>query len=571
MMITVFRNLYEKSPKFYHVDQVLDLIKSGSGQKELVEKIRITTEKNDRDELKKKLPVILFSGTFTSRRMAGLKDYSKLICLDFDNVIDIPTLSDELKRHPSAYSVFLSPSGTGLKAIFPVASEDHNGHIKALFKEFPLADKSTKDICRATFASYDPDLWINKEAVPYDKILKEAYTDEQKYDNLKKWLENRGEQFISGNRNNFLAKLAGAMNRFGLSIEFTKEVFTRDYVKDGSDFSAREALNVVDSIYTNYRDFYNTQSFDNALSESQADEILNAAVEAKDIITLADVKEDLFKDYDEGLIGGDTTFYPELDNHFRWMKGEVNVLTGHSGHGKSTLLNQLLLIRAVKTGEKFGFLSMEQYPPVYFYKELIRSYIGKPLEREHPRRMTRQEYERGMDFVREHFYYVYPEKDEPTPEYTYARFAELIIKHGVDGVVTDPYNSQSHDYGASGGRDDRYIASMLNKAQRFALTNNVYNVIVAHPKNIGKNDDGTYKEPGADSVSGGVAWWQRSDNMLVFHRPSLPLDYHDPTCTLTSVKIKKQPLNGRPGKVFMTYDYHAGRYYINNYNPLEKA
>lgn len=570
MMITVFKNLYEKAPKFYHVDQVLDLIKTGSSQKDLVEKIRITIDKNDRDELKKKLPVILFSGTFTSRRIAGLKEYSKIICLDFDNVVDIPTLSDELKRHPSAYSVFLSPSGTGLKALFPVSSEDHNGHIKALFKEFPLADKSTKDVCRATFASYDPELWVNNQAVPYDKILKEAYTDEQKYENLKKWLENRGEQFISGNRNNFLAKLAGAMNRFGLSVDFTKDVFTRDYVKDGSDFSAREALNVVDSIYTNYRDFYNTQSFDNALTETQADEILNASVEARDIITLGDVREDLLKDFDEGLIGGDTTYYPELDSHFRWMKGEVNVLTGHSGHGKSTILNQLLLIRAVKTGEKFGFLSMEQYPPVYFYKELIRSYIGKPLEREHPRRMTREEYERGMDFVREHFYYVYPEKDEPTPDYTYARFAELIIKHGVDGVVTDPYNSQSHDYGASGGRDDRYIASMLNKAQRFALTNNVYNVIVAHPKNIGKNEDGTYKEPSADSVSGGVSWWQRTDNMLVWHRPSLPLDYQDPTCSLASVKIKKQPLNGRPGKVFFTYDYHAGRYYLNNYNPLEK-
>ena len=569
-MITVFKNLYEKAPKFYHVDQVLELIKSGSSQKDLVEKIRITIDKNDRDELKKKLPVILFSGTFTSRRIAGLKEYSKIICLDFDNVVDIPTLSDELKRHPSAYSVFLSPSGTGVKALFPVSTEDHNGHIKALFKEFPLADKSTKDVCRATFASYDPDLWVNTEAVPYDKILKEAYTDEQKYENLKKWLENRGEQFVNGNRNNFLAKLAGAMNRFGLSADFTKDVFTRDYIKDGSEFSAREALNVVDSIYTNYRDHYNTQSFDNALTETQADEILNASVEARDIITLGDVREDLLKDYDEGLIGGDTTYYPELDNHFRWMKGEVNVLTGHSGHGKSTLLNQLLLIRAVKTGEKFGFLSMEQYPPVYFYKELIRSYIGKSLEREHPRRMTREEYERGMDFVREHFYYVYPEKDEPTPDYTYARFAELIIKHGVDGVVTDPYNSQSHDYGASGGRDDRYIASMLNKAQRFALTNNVYNVIVAHPKNIGKNDDGSYKEPGADSVSGGVSWWQRTDNMLVFHRPSLPLDYQDPTCTLTSVKIKKQPLNGRPGKVFFTYDYHSGRYYLNNYNPLEK-
>lgn len=568
MKVTVFKNLYEKTPKYVELNQVLELIKTGSSQKDLVESIRKEENKESRDTLKKKLAVILFSGIFSVRKISGLNEYSRIICLDFDEVMDINGLNDELKSKPYVVSTFVSPSGTGLKALVLVSSDDHSGHIKSLFAEFPTADKSTKDVCRATFASFDPNIYINPSPVPYDKIIAEAYTNEQKYENLKKWLDNRGQQFVNGNRNNFLAKLTGAMNRFGLPIDFTKEVVTRDYVKDGTDFSAREAMSVIDSIYNNYREFYNTQSFDNAMTETQADQILSASVNAKDIITLNDVVSDLFKDYDTGLIGGDTTFYPELDNHFRWMKGEVTIMTGHSGHGKSTVLNQLLLIRAAKTGEKFGFLSMEQYPPVYFYKELIRAYIGKPLERENPHRMSRIEYERGMDFVKEHFFYVYPEKDDPTPDYTYARFAELIIKHGVDGVVTDPYNSQSHDYTASGGRDDRYIAAMLNKAQRFALTNNVYNVIVAHPKNIGKNDDGTYKEPGADSVSGGVAWWQRADNMLVFHRPLLPMDFQDPTCTLTSVKIKKQPLNGRPGKVFMTYDYHCGRYYINNFNPL---
>jgi hypothetical protein len=174
-----------------------------------------------------------------------------------------------------------------------------------------------------------------------------------------------------------------------------------------------------------------------------------------------------------------------------------------------------------------------------------------------------------MDFIKEHFFYIYPENDDPTPEYTQARFMELIIKYGIDGVITDPYSSQVHDFASASGRDDRYIANMLNKAQRFALQNNVYNVIVAHPKNIGKNEDGTYKEPSADSISGGVTWWQRSDNVLCFHRPFVPLDFSDPTCTLSSLKIKKQPLNGRPGKKEFTYNHWTGRYYMNNFNPLE--
>jgi hypothetical protein len=94
--------------------------------------------------------------------------------------------------------------------------------------------------------------------------------------------------------------------------------------------------------------------------------------------------------------------------------------------------------------------------------------------------------------------------------------------------------------------------------------------LVAHPKGIGKKDDGTYKEPAADDVSGGPAFWQRSDNMLCFHRPSMPVDFRDPTCVAKSLKIKKQPLNGVPGASTFMFDRTTGRYYENGFNPLDK-
>lgn len=565
MKVTIFNTLYDKKPQYSEVSEIFKKIKTSERLKTLTEKVR-ELDSESRAEAKKELPICLFAGTFLERKNSAIESYSKLVILDFDKLEDKYGLYKQLTENPNTMAVWESPSGTGLKAVFLVSSEDYSGHVKALLAEWPLADK-LKDVARATYLSFDPEIFT-KQAVPYTKVIKDAHTDKQKYDNLKKWLENKGDKFINGQRNSFIAKLAGAMNRFGVSADFAKSVVITDFC--GGDFSQREACAVIDSIYNRYPEQHGLESFENPITEEKQDEILSASVEIKDIITLEDAREALLEDYDVGIPGGGTTYFPELDQNFRWMKGEVTVLTGQSGMGKTTMLNQLLLIKAVKEGQKFGFLSLEQYPPVYFYRELIRSYIGKPLERERKDRMTRQEYERGMEFVKEHFFYVYPENDEPTPEYTQARFMELIIKYGIDGVITDPYSSQTHDFSGSNGRDDKYIAQMLNKKQRFALQNDVYEITVAHPKNIGKNDDGTYKEPTADSISGGVTWWQRSDNVLCFHRPFVPLDYTDPTCTFGSLKIKKQPLNGRPGKQEFTYDYWKGRYYLNNFSPLDK-
>lgn len=559
-----------KTHQHITLDTALSGIKEGRKLKPIIEKIRASETKEERDELKKTLPLVTFGGVFTERRASALKEYSRLICLDFDDVDNIEDFKIELKSDANVMAFFLSPAGNGLKCLIKVASDNHLGHALALLKEYPNADANAiKEVNRACFLSYDPDLYYNPKAEVYTKIVENVHSDQQKYEKLLKWLDGKGEKFVSGNRNSFLAKLVGAMSRFGITEQFSKEVVERDFVKN-SGFPQHEAFGVIRSIYTNYADQFGTASFDDAFSDAEVTNILSSEVKASDIITLGDVEADLYEDYDVGMEGGSTTYFPELDKHFRWMRGELTALTGIANSGKSTMLAQLLLFKAVFEKQKFGLLSMEQYPPVFFYRELIRTLIGKPLERDNKARMSRAEYERAMEFIRNHFFFVYPEKDDATPEWTLARFSEVAIKFGVDGVVIDPHNSQAHDYKSQGGRDDRYLASMLSKFQRFALQNQNYFIDVAHPRGIGKNPDGSYKEPTADEISGGPVWWQRCDNILIFHRPKLPLDFQDPACTLRSAKIKKQQLNGRPGVADFTYDWKIGRYYSNGFNPLDK-
>lgn len=572
--VTLFTELTDpKSGYTKTLQSVLDAIKDPTARiKPKILELRGCNDKNQRETLKRSLPVVCFSGVFTERRASCLKDYSKIICLDFDEVECLEDLETDLRLNEFVLACWRSPSDAGVKALVRVSSDNHLGHALALLKDFPLADPNAiKDVCRATFLSWDTNLYHNPNSSIYDRLILPKCTPEQTYNNLKTWLSNKGNHFVSGNRNSFIVKLAAGGNRFGIDKEYLKTQIEFDFVM-GSDFTRNEMTRTVDGIYNRYQSQFSTQSFENVSSTKQVDEIMNADEgEVNDIITVNDIQEDLVRDFEEGSPGGETTYYPELDKIFRFCRGEQTTLTGVSGAGKSIILTQLLVIKAAFEKKKFGILSMEQYPPTFFYKEIIRMIVGKPLERNALDRMTRAEFDLAMQWVHEHFYYIYPSSADPTPEWTLGEFYEAIIKFGVDGVVVDPYNSQSHDFRSAGGRDDRYISSMLRKNERFALQNNVYFFNVAHPKGIGKKEDGTYREPTADEISGGPAWWQCSSNILIHHRPTLPLDIHDTSCTLRSQKIKKQPANGKPGVANFNFDWRSGRFFDeNHFNPLTK-
>ena len=82
--ITIFRNIKETDTPFHRpVTEILNRIKDGAS-KELVKKIRLEQRKAERNELKKELPAICFSGIFTKRNDSSIQQHSGLICLDFD-------------------------------------------------------------------------------------------------------------------------------------------------------------------------------------------------------------------------------------------------------------------------------------------------------------------------------------------------------------------------------------------------------------------------------------------------------------------------------------------------------
>src|SRR5690606_34887492 len=257
-MITCFKSLTDtKTPYYRDISKIFDLIRTGGKHGDIVDKIRATEDKEERERLKRSLPITLFSGKFKARRADALEQYNKLIVLDLDDIPNVDIRKFELEQLPFVYACWVSPSGNGLKVLVKVLTDSHLGHFLALSKEIEGVDPSGKDICRATFLSKDEKIYVNPKAEVYDKVLLPKITDEQKYENLKKWLENKGAQFINGQRNSFITKLAGAANRFGVEKEFLKGKLEEEFLSK-SDFSKREMEVTVDGIYERYADQFNS-------------------------------------------------------------------------------------------------------------------------------------------------------------------------------------------------------------------------------------------------------------------------------------------------------------------------
>src|SRR5882672_4361541 len=263
--VTLFTSLTDpKSGYVKTLESVLNAIKDPTATvKPKIEKLRETRDKSERENLKRQLPVICFSGVFTERRAACLKEYSRIICLDFDEVECLEDLETALRMNEHILACWRSPSGVGVKALVTVSSDNHLGHAMALLKDFPEADPNAmKDTCRATFLSWDVDLYHNPDATVYEQLILPKCSQEQTYSNLKTWLSNKGLQFVTGNRNSFIVKLAAGGNRFGIDQEYLKQQVEFDFLT-GNDFTRNEMVRTVDGIYNRYQSQFNTQSFEN--------------------------------------------------------------------------------------------------------------------------------------------------------------------------------------------------------------------------------------------------------------------------------------------------------------------
>ena len=567
--VSIYKDFNDLQGYTISVLGALERIRNGKS-KALVEKAREAKTKKEADELKKKLPAVCFSGTFSKRKDSELLEHSGYIVLDFDNVADIAQKRNELCSVGYITAVWISPSGKGLKALVQIEwKTKHKEHFDSLMSEMPDIDKTGRNVSRLCFESYDPDLYYNPNAEVYNNLpvkkadrrlpqqtTTETINDDDKiFQNLLTWMTSKGDAFREGERNHFVFKLAASCCLFGM-MEETCYGLMMMHVTPDSSFSQKECRHAIRSAYRANMNQWNTAEFtkDQLVSKANHAEInivITAEdaenIAAEDVIYAEEVMEQAADIYHKGYQAAMPLGVPLLDKHFKRVKGELTIVSGIGNYGKSSFMKWEMVFRMVKFGEKVAIFTPEELPAEQFYHDLVEIYFGKDCTPNNYNRPSYDAYMKVYKMIGEHIFMVYPKNVSPTPDYVKEVFLSMIIKHGVDRVVIDPFNQMANDYTKGGGRSDKYLETFLSDCTRFARKNNVYFDIVVHPHKMRKGDDGNYPCPEVFDLADGAMWNNKADNILIYHRPFAQTAPESPLCEFHSKKIRRQKIVGIKG------------------------
>jgi hypothetical protein len=581
MQVTIFKNIFSKEPHFITVDKALERIKLGAS-KGLVLDIRLALDKEKANKLKLNLPSICFSGKFgADRKDEQLVAHSGFIVLDFDDISDLRDKQTEIIQKDFVYACWVSPSGNGLKALVKIADgKKHREHFQSLQEIFPEVDRSGINVSRVCYESFDPDIYINDKASVYTKAKKiekivvneiETIDDSENFRRILKWLTNKNDAFVTGERNTYIFKLASACCRFGINEEAALSLISAEYLVS-NDFTMSEMRGAVKSGYRANRAIAGSaiiqkEKLVNKTTNFEID-VKNEFVDEKgdnyrveDVVYGIDVKDKALLINQNGFDKVMGVGVPELDHIFKPKRGEITLLTGIGNYGKTAWQKSQLLSRIIMYGEKIATFSPEDTPAEEYFHDYVEMLLGCECTPFNPNRPANDIYEAAYDFISKHIFYISAEMLSPTPQYIKEKFLELIVQEKVDFCCIDPFNQMTNDYKGFGGRTDKYLETLLADFSRFAKKNDVYFWVIAHPKLMERDRSGNYKCPDVFDINDGAMWNNKMDNITVYHRPFAQTDPKSPVAEFHSKKIKKKSV-GRKGFVMVEYIWDRRRFFI---------
>lgn len=287
-------------------------------------------------------------------------------------------------------------------------------------------------------------------------------------------------------------------------------------------------------------------------------EIISQAEQPKitGVYYAADVAEEIFDIYANGRKVGETTHYQDLDKIFRWKRRDINLIIGHGNYGKTQMWIHLMLVKSMYDGWRWAIFCPENYPATDFYIDVIEMYIGKHIDNRMGNKMSVDELNEGIQFFESHFIYVYPDEAHDLNT-IHEIFRSLILRHGIDGFLLDPWNQLDHIIDS---REDLYLSKALKEIKRFALLNDVSYNIIAHPKTMQPNKDNELPEVQVWHISGGVMWNNKCDQIISVERPQWYVDKTSGHTRLKTHKIKRRRTGGSLGDCDFGYVLKESRY-----------
>ncbi len=253
-----------------------------------------------------------------------------------------------------------------------------------------------------------------------------------------------------------------------------------------------------------------------------------------------------------------------VDKIYKVMPGTFQVVTGVPNHGKSLLLDQILLNMAKNHGWKFCLFSPEHSVSMHI-RRLVQMHLQLSFDHGFINRMSKEQLTEGMAFIHKHFYFIETKDHVPDIDLLLNIGKQAIFKFGCKAMVLDPFNEIS-SVRSNNQREDEWIRDFISKCKRFARTHNIVFYVVAHPTKMPRETNGKYQIPDSYSISGSAHWSNLSDVILTVYR-----DFEEKNTQLITRKIREQDLYGSIGSAFLKYDMSKRSFVESLHQPMDNS
>lgn len=257
-----------------------------------------------------------------------------------------------------------------------------------------------------------------------------------------------------------------------------------------------------------------------------------------------------------GLPPGDKTGWPSVDFLYTVCPGQMTIVTGWPGAGKSEWVDALM-VNLTRQNWKFAVFSAENMPVQVHIAKLMEKFAGKPFGFGVHERISQDEIAEYCDEIDQSIRFISPKQDSVSLHSVVEAAAKWLLPEDgrKRGLVVDPWNELEH-FRPFGISETEYISQCLSYVRNWARANDVHVWIVAHPQKVPR-ENGKLPVPRPDMISGSQHWWNKADCAIAVWR-----DPEKPEARTVDVIVQKVRFKhiGRPGVASLAYDRVTGRY-----------
>ncbi len=269
------------------------------------------------------------------------------------------------------------------------------------------------------------------------------------------------------------------------------------------------------------------------------------------ITTFAEHEVEILQYYkDRGQSNLFSTGIPAVDQTFKLQIGTLNILTGIPSHGKSEILDQIIVNTARLHAWKWTLFSPENYPIANHFQKLAEKWTGKPLFKSgenvswNIQEMNENEVQTAIAELSACVQILTITEAGSDIDSILCRVAVCAARDKIKAFVIDPWNEIEHKRPFR-LTETEYISDVLSKVRNFARLHGLCAWIVVHPAKMVKDSRGNYPVPTPYDISGSAHWRNKADTCLCVWRD---IARNDGSIELHIQKVRNKNA-GRAGEV----------------------